>query len=217
MRELQGDNRELTAAVLYNEDEHKNAAKLETNLQAYRATVKQICKDLQKVGIDITAPATSPPLVRKSVALSVMHDSMAGLLVMEYIRVKRELEAWNAAHPLTGDDQVAGKPQRPVNKAERAAQQSLYTRLFALMGQLRQNDKAFFANLATLDSMGVSQPDRPNKTKGPPSPRRNIISDVSDADLDDAAVLREIKATALRQLAFVERMEGVVDAEVLES
>ena len=206
MRQLESDQREISAAVLYNEEEHKNATRLNTNLQAYRATVKEICKDLQKVGIEVHAPALSP-LVRKAAALSVMHDSMAGLLVMEYILVKRELGVWNDAHPLSTEDANGDAvPQQAPNKAERTAQHALHVRLFALMDQLRKNDKAFFDNLATIGPMGVSRPAHPNKTKGPPSPQGNIEFR-GDGDLDDAAILAEIKSAALRQLAFVARAE----------
>lgn len=226
MRKLKGDRREIEAILLYGENEHKASERLDAHLIGYRTIVKEICQDLGKVGIVVDAPLLlsssskaiqidAPPLIRKSVALSAMHDSVAGLLVMEYIRVKRELGAWNDAHPLSKEDANGDAvPQQPPNKAQRAVQQAIHKSLFTLMDQLRKNDKAFFDNLATIGPMGVSRPAHPDKKKGPPSPG-GFIEFSDDADLDDAATLAEIKSAALRQLAFVARAEKsqVIDGE----
>jgi hypothetical protein len=83
---------EIAAITLYKTDEGKILKQMDVHLLTYRATVKDILAELDKVGIEVDGSV----LERKSAGLSVMHDAMAGQLVLEYIRVKRHLSTAQA-------------------------------------------------------------------------------------------------------------------------
>jgi hypothetical protein len=92
-----------------------------------------------------------------------------------------------------------------LNRVAIATEDRLLKRLFAIMEQLRRNDRAFLDALPTLKAMGVPRLAPALNDMGPPSPRANTGFPEDDPE---SAAVRDLEELYERRLKWIRSHKG---------